>query len=121
MRLRSIHWSKLLIVFALACAMASFGFAHRFASERGDPALDAYLAAGGSLEDLCIYTEGSSHKDPQTCAACRLVSAIALPDVVLTFGKTLSRRAAVVLPRRTIDLQPTRRDLSRAARGPPTG
>jgi hypothetical protein len=119
MRLWSVRNSKLLVVFALICAMASSGFAHRFVSQSLDPALAAYVAAGGSLEDICGPTKGSSHQIAQSCEACRLVNAAVLP-VHDPAGTALFGKLAVVrVPVQETELRSAELDLSSAARGPP--
>lgn len=119
MRIWSVQNSKLMVVFALICAMATTSFAHRFVSQSLDPALAAYVAAGGSVEDICGYTEGSSHQNVPSCEACRLVNAAVLPDhdpaCIAPFCKLALVRVAV----QETELRSARLDLSRAARGPP--
>lgn len=120
MRLLAIHKSKLLVVFALVCALASTGFAHRFVSQPVDPALAGYVSAGGSLADICGETEGSSHQNVQTCEACRLVTAVVLPDHGPARSVPFGKLSTVQVPVADLDMQSAPLDLSRAARGPPT-
>lgn len=55
----------------LTTAMASAVSAARLAPERTDPDVAAYLAVGGSLDDLC--GDGSSH-EAHHCPFCRLLN-----------------------------------------------
>ncbi len=70
--------------FVLACviALASVQFAtHSIRPDVVDPSLAAYLASGGSLDDLCLTgTEGHDHAD---CPFCRDVDFVAVlpPDI----------------------------------------
>jgi hypothetical protein len=120
MRSYGSHKSMLLVVLALLCAMASSGFAHRFVGQPVDPALAAYIAAGGSLDDICGHAGGTTHhQSTQTCDACRLVTAAVLtdhePDFTTPFG-TISSVALFVSP---LSLRAAPLDTSRTARGPP--
>jgi hypothetical protein len=80
-------FSRLILVVALSVAMAAVGFAHRdLTGETGrsvDPDYLAYLAAGGSAEDLCAHDAhdgGEGHDRAATgCEACRLVASVLLP------------------------------------------
>jgi hypothetical protein len=75
-----------MVVSALcALALVLVGFAHRpaeAAPPAADAALAAYLAAGGTLDDLCLDAGGDggtlSHAD---CPACTLAKTIAPPPV----------------------------------------
>ena len=60
----------ILLAAALVVAMASVVSASRTAPERGDLALAAYMAIGGTVDDLC--GDGSSH-DGHHCPSCRLL------------------------------------------------
>lgn len=119
MRLLATHKSKLLTVIALICAMASSGFAHRLVSEPLDPALSAYVAQGGSLADICGYSEGSSHKSTQTCEACRLVNAVILPSVDTNCPIRVGDPLRVQSLQGNLNLRLFRLELTRAPRGPP--
>lgn len=70
---------KLSVVFALLVAMAGTGFAHRVTPQDVDQSLQSYLAAGGTLAELCGDAEQGSHGAGQTCDACRLVDSVLLP------------------------------------------
>lgn len=76
--------SGLVLVFVLSLAMAGAGFAHRDPGRTADPALLAFVSAGGTPSDLCAHDAGGeapAHEraGPQACEACRLVDAVALP------------------------------------------
>jgi len=76
-------FSRLILVVALGVAMAALGFAHRDPGRTVNPDYTAYLAAGGSADDLCaddIHEGGSEHDSAATgCEACRLVASVLLP------------------------------------------
>lgn len=72
-------FARLTLVFALFVAMAGSGFAHRFATGGAQEALNAYLSAGGSYQDICGDGDTGRHEAGQTCDACRLVDSVALP------------------------------------------
>lgn len=86
MRKSSSLVSRLILVIALSVAMTAVGFAHR-APERGpDPDYLAYLAAGGSADDLCdsdAQNGGGGHDIASGCEACRLVASMVLPEHVV--------------------------------------
>ena len=60
-----------LLTIVLVVAMASVVSASRMAPDAHDPDLAAYLAVGGSLQDIC--GNGSSHEEHR-CQFCRLLS-----------------------------------------------
>ncbi|WP_156788494.1 hypothetical protein [Roseobacter sp. CCS2] len=70
--------TRLLVVFAVAVAMTGSGFAHRVAPADMDESLLAYVAAGGTLDDLCGQG-GVGAGGGETCDACRLVDGAAVP------------------------------------------
>lgn len=119
MRFLVIYKSKFLVVFALICALASSGFAHRFVSKPLDPALTTYVAAGGSLADICGDIKGPSHQNTQTCEACRLVNAAVLPNHDPTCTPPFGRLPVVQAHISDTELRSARLDLTHAARGPP--
>lgn len=119
MRLRAFHTSKLLVVFALICAMASSGFAHRGVTAPFDPELAAYVAAGGALDDLCGHPAGSSDQGTQSCEACRLLNAIILPSLDPACTIRLGEPSRIRTPQGTENLISAKLDLIHAARGPP--
>lgn len=76
-------FSRLILVIALGVAMAAVGFAHRDTGSTANPDYIAYLAAGGSADDLCAHDThdgGADHDSAATgCEACRLVASVLLP------------------------------------------
>ncbi len=78
-----------LLAAVLMVAMAGVVSAARMAPDRSDPALAAYMALGGTLDDLCVG--GASH-DKHHCPFCRLLSDP--PDIRFT---PCLRRATPVL------------------------
>ena len=81
--------ARLTLVLALGTALAAAGPAHRGMDPADDGGLAAYLAAGGSLSDICGDVDGHGAVD---CPACHLVKAMDLPPVVATakpFGVAL--------------------------------
>lgn len=81
---------RLTVVLALLVALAGTSWAHRGPSVEITEDVLAYVAAGGSLDDLC-GPEGDAAFGHQTCDACRLSDAVSfagatdcpLPLVVL--------------------------------------
>lgn len=119
MRMLTSYFPRLLVVFALVSAMASFGFAHRFAAQPVDRALVGYLAAGGALEDICGLSDGKSHQGTQSCEACRLVNAVILPCYDPAFAVSHSLPSTVQARLGAEILRFAKLDVTRAARGPP--
>ncbi len=62
-------WS---VVIALAIALTSVGFAHRAAPTGMTQELEAYVAAGGELSDICGIADGENTPVASDCEACRL-------------------------------------------------
>jgi len=83
MRHMMTYIAKLGLVLTLFVALTGAGVAHRTQMPVMDDGLAAYLAAGGSLADLCGDgdVEGGSHG----CAACHLVAGAVLPAVASSF------------------------------------
>lgn len=75
-------FAKCAVVFALLVAMAGTGFAHRVIGQDADESLLSYLAAGGTLAELCGQTDQGSHGGGQSCDACRLVDSLVVPSCV---------------------------------------
>lgn len=71
-----------LLVALLTVALGAVSFAHRGMS-LPDPGFSAYLVAGGSADDLCGDHGAPDEHDSaaKTCEACRLIAAIALPEM----------------------------------------
>lgn len=64
---------------ALIIALAASGFAHASPRMASSPELLAYVAAGGSLDDLCGTVGEQDGAQTQKCEACRLIGAVVLP------------------------------------------
>lgn len=84
----------------LALALVATGFSHRLPSQQ-DMAVQAYLAAGGTMADLCADTTGDNgdigHPD---CIACRIASTLMPSAGTPTLrAADLVFVAAVVAPR----------------------
>lgn len=109
-------FARLAVVFALAFAMATYGFAHRAASADVDESLQSYVSAGGSLADICgeIGTGLS-----QTCDACRLVDTAFVPTLSSQCQSAIDAKivaVVAVVPAPTIA---NAGDPSRLVRAPP--
>ncbi|SOH93975.1 hypothetical protein SAMN06273572_102654 [Monaibacterium marinum] len=114
-----VSFSKLLVVFALICAMASTGYAHRFISSDLDPALQAYVDAGGSLDSICGDVGGHSGQSFQQCDTCHLVGAALLP-IAADEAVSCQGRPAAQLSFTDAQVQrPSYPYQSRKPRGPP--
>lgn len=103
-------------------ALAGVGWAHDHrAAPRPDPALAAFLAAGGTLDDLC-HVAGGDHGPAVAageCPACLLAKTL-VPSAPVALHLRLQRRAGRrVLPaaRRAVAAWPRH---GPAARGPPS-
>ncbi|MGJ8621501.1 MAG: hypothetical protein ACSHW1_01915 [Yoonia sp.] len=86
---------RLTIVFALLVALATSGFAHRAAPVVFDEALASYLAAGGTISDLCADAGDEKHSAGQICDACHLVDAMAVPPEAFACQTLLPRTAQI--------------------------
>ncbi|WP_187431125.1 hypothetical protein [Roseobacter fucihabitans] len=64
---------------ALICAMALSAFSHSGVRAAVSPDLAAYVAAGGSLSDICAGLDGKDDAQRQNCEACRLMGAALVP------------------------------------------
>ena len=92
MRVSLSLFSKLIVVVALSLALAAVGFAHRDLNARAlDPTYLAFVAAGGTAQDLCedhaahdTKPGSSDHRGATGCEACRLVDSL----VVLAMPET---------------------------------
>lgn len=112
-------FARFSVVFALLVAMAGTGFAHRVVPQDLDDGLKSYLAAGGTLAELCGDAEQGSHGAGQTCDACRLVDSVLLPKASQAPASGLGR------PRVACHLSPTQvvatsaQDPAHPVRAPP--
>lgn len=111
------YFAKLGLVFALFVALTGAGLAHRAAPPEMDEGLAAYLAAGGSLSDLC----GDADIDGAVpgCAACHLVSGAVLPPVITATHLLQVARSGPAFAPRNINHAVFATDPSRPVRAPP--
>ena len=99
----SYPWPQAVLAGLLGLALMLVPFGHRAAAGHDDPALQAYVALGGSLSDLC-GSDRSQHAD-RGCEACRLSASLALPPVpagaVAVDARPLAvlSRASAAIPR----------------------
>lgn len=108
--------ARLFVVFALTIAMATSGFAHKVVTGQFDESIQDYVAAGGSLDDLCGelgLTTG------QSCDACRLVDQVDVPTAQDVFRGCID----VTVASRSVAAQrlvvPSVTDPARPVRAPP--
>jgi Na+/H+-dicarboxylate symporter len=80
---------RVIFALTLGLALAGVGAAHRPVERPGDAAaLAAFVAAGGSVADLCHDAgDHGGHPARMECPACTLTGAVVLPQI-----------AAVALP-----------------------
>ncbi len=114
-----LYRSKILVVLALLCALAGTGFAHRIAGPEHDPALAAYVQAGGSLADLCADDEAPQRDMANGCESCRLVGAAVLPAHETGAVTEMGGRPVPDVPDDQDHGKSARLDQSRPARAPP--
>lgn len=89
---------RLTVVLALVVALVGTSWAHRGLSVEITEDVLAYVAAGGSLEDICD-SEGSAEFAHQTCDACRLVDAVSFAGAaVCPLPRAVLAEASVGLP-----------------------
>jgi len=72
----------LLATVLVLLSLATSGFAHRFAPVDLSPELQAYVANGGALADLCGTGDSPHSGTMADCKTCRLIGAMALPEAV---------------------------------------
>ena len=73
----STLFARFAIAIALGVAMVGSGFAHQVLPVSYDDELRDYVAAGGSLADLCGEADAAAG---ETCNACRLVDHVSSPS-----------------------------------------
>lgn len=79
MRVFFDNLSNWCVVIAFAIALVAVGFAHRLGPAAMTPELEAYVASGGALSDLCGPTDGKGQSSTVSCDACRIA------DTVISF------------------------------------
>lgn len=127
MRVSLSLFSRLILVFALSVAMAAVGFAHRGDGARGmDPNYLAFIAAGGTAQDLCEDHAAQDHKPGQSghqaangCEACRLVNAVLLPTAATPCSNWSAPRIVDLRPGASHGLRQASAHLLPQGRAPP--
>jgi hypothetical protein len=119
MRLTLPPFARLMLALALFVALASSGFAHRFTSDAADESLMAYLAAGGTYQNICGEAGSGDHNASWTCDACRLVDSVALPPAAISCDATPAVILATNSAFAAIPSLPFVADPSRPVRAPP--
>ncbi|MDO6485309.1 hypothetical protein [Shimia thalassica] len=77
----STSFLRILTSVAVIFAMAASGFAHSGARPALSAKLEAYVAAGGSLSDICGLGGEQGGGLGQECYACQLIGAALVPRV----------------------------------------
>lgn len=111
--------SRFLVSLSLLFAMATIGFAHTGFSKIPTPEMAAYLAAGGSLTDICGGAEDQDGTSRQTCEACLLLSAALMPHNTLGRALDLSEKTRILSFVAKLLLQSQGLDSARLSRAPP--
>lgn len=79
MRFIPILIGRLLLTFALLCAIMASGFAHTVSRTNVPQELSDYIALGGAVADICGEADNSTGASGAKCEACRLIGAAVLP------------------------------------------
>ena len=106
------------VVLSLVVALVGSAWAHRGPVIEITQDVLAYVAAGGSLDDLC-GPEGSAEFAHQTCDACRLVDAVSLAGAVSCAVPLPVLAAAGGLVAKDAQVHPSIHDPVRQSRAPP--
>ncbi len=106
-----------LMTLALALlALISLPFGHRATAQEMTPNMGAFLAMGGTLEDIC----GESHGSAQApCDACRIVSAMDLPAPCAQLMPALTPRGMLFGPTAAAQPEAPTPRMTPPARAPP--
>lgn len=109
------------MTFVLLVALVLVGFGHRAqaAPDPADPALAAYIAAGGQLSDLCGGLEEDGTTAGVDCPACLITSGFALPDVAQDPTAAPARYILQPVAGDQSVITTYTLDLARASRAPP--
>ena len=67
-----------LVTISLICTFALLGFAHKNTPTPVSPELAAFLAAGGSISDICNDDHEPEHEQSVDCEACRIADSFAI-------------------------------------------
>lgn len=110
---------KLLTSVALIFAMVSSGFAHTGLRPALSPDITAYVAAGGSLSDICGSIGEQDGTYSQKCEACRLMDTALAPRFCHALPMVLSDQTRVLafVAKRLYHSRPL--DPTRLTRAPP--
>lgn len=127
MRVSLSLFPRFILVFALSVAMAAVGFAHRLDGSRSmDPDYLAFVAAGGSAQDLCEdhvaqgHPSGhSKHQATNGCEACRLVDGMLLPSAEMPYTAWFAPRIVDLRPDGSHGLRLARSNVLPQSRAPP--
>ncbi|MEM8871140.1 MAG: hypothetical protein AAGE38_12120 [Pseudomonadota bacterium] len=85
--------------FALVIALFTSGFAHTIDRAQPSPEYSAFLAAGGSLADICDAMGDGEGGGVLECEACRVIGSAVLPTVaseLLLSGDQRAQKQRVV-------------------------
>ncbi|MEO3480348.1 polyketide synthase [Phaeobacter sp. CAU 1743] len=111
-------WSLRALVVLLIVALATSGFAHRFATPEQQAALTFAQSYGLDISAICGDFEDAD--STQTCEACRLHAAASLPEpAVALILAELSCDPADWVPQPPV-LNALTAEAARPARAPPT-
>lgn len=102
----------------LTIALVATGFAHRLPSA-DSAAMDAYVLAGGSLDDLCRDIDGDGKPDHGKCPACQIVGGAALTTGPVTLHAAALRIVATVAAPGESRAVRAVQDPAHASRAPP--
>lgn len=113
---KTVSYRMMIVVAALLLAITSVGSAGRMAAADMDRAeITAFLAIGGTLDDLC--EDGPSHNHVEHCPFCNTV---AQADIIAPAGKTWTLTPDPLLLTTSALTRAEQRHVSRRfARGPP--
>jgi hypothetical protein len=113
-----IRVQGIVLVALLTVALVATGFAHRMPGVQ-DAELQAYVAAGGALADLCGDFGGKGDAAHSDCPACHIASKLmASPGTPSISDADLIFVATVVAPRESRALRHTP-DPSHSSQSPP--
>ncbi len=121
----ALRRAPLAALLGVVLALAAVGGGHRMAPPASDPALAAFLAAGGTVADLCLDGGGHGLGDgpgdaARHCDACQPTLAGPLPAPARTLTRAAARPARSVQPGRAPARARARRR-AWAPRAPPAG
>lgn len=120
---RMTRWAACLRILC-AAALLSVGFAHQpaFAGQPDAYELAQYVLPDGTMPDLCLndMVDGKvGHVMPVKCEACRIGSAVLMPQPADLAGAVLAFRQVAALPLVEEALHPRRERPGAPPRAPP--